>query len=172
MPGSAIGTQMLIGFPGTYARSGDCVISAKTAKTTAPSFGDPVILNTDNTVTKGGATLAMTNFLGVAVREVKTPSAWPPSSSVGAYAVGDLVDVIERGSVAVVCNVGTPTSGGKVYVRVTANGGVPAGVVGGFEASADGGNTVEITNAKWTTGSMDANNVAEITLIGRNFRSA
>lgn len=178
MPGKVIGTEMYVGFPGSFARNGDCVIAARTVLATdsaGPDFGAPVVLNSDNTISDvavfiaGGGTLAMaTNFLGVAAREVKTAQTYYPTATIDEYLPGMPADVIERGSVCVICKVGTPTAGGVVYIRNTLNGAIPAGVVGGFEASADGGNTTEITNARWSTGKMDANGVAEITLLTRN----
>ena len=67
----------------------------------------------------------------------------------------------------VLCNNGTPTAGGKVYIRTKENGSVPNGVIGQFEAVADAENTVEIPNLKWTTGKKDSNNVAEVTVLTR-----
>lgn len=170
MPGSTIGTSMLAGFPGSFARNSDCIIVNRTVKTAEISFGDGVILNTDNTVDKFGAGCAMTSFLGVAVREVKSFTTFDPAPTTGSYLVGQPCDVIERGSVAVKCCVGTPVAGGAVYIRITANSGIEGATVGGFEyrSDDDSGKCISITNAKWTTGYMDANNIAEITLLSRN----
>jgi len=167
MPGQAIGTSMLYGYPGSFARNGDCVIRNRIVKTTAPAFGDPVVLNTDGTVTKFGAAGTAATFDGVAVREVMQNAAYLPA--IGTYAVGQPCDVIQRGSVSVICNVGTPTAGGAVYIRVTANAGIPAGVVGGFEfrSDTDDDKCLLITNAKWTNGLIDANKVAELTILSR-----
>ena len=54
-----------------------------------------------------------------------------------------------------------------MYVRIKANTSVANGVVGGFEAAADGDNTIEIPNMRWTSGAMDANRVCEVTLLTR-----
>ena len=78
-----------------------------------------------------------------------------------------MVSAINRGAGVVKCNSGTPTAGGKVYVRIKANASVVGGVVGGFEAADDGENTVELTNVQWTNGYVDANGVAEITILTR-----
>lgn len=40
----------------------------------------------------------------------------------------------------------------------------PDAVVGGFEADADGNKTVQVTNIEWTTGVIDSNKSAEITI--------
>lgn len=168
MPGKSIGVTMNAGYPGSFARNGDCIIMNRPVKSTDSNniaFGSPVILNSDNTYSAGLATLTATNFAGVAVREVKQSVDY--YNPAGAYKPGEPADVIERGNVSVVCNVGTPTSGGAVYVRITANGSIPAGVVGGFEAAADGSNTVQLTNCKWATGIMDANKVTELSILNR-----
>lgn len=168
MPGFVVGKSLNLGYPGNVSRSADAIITARVVSpddAAAIPFGSPVVLNTDNTYSLFGASSTAATFAGVAVREVKQSTDY--FSANGSYSPGQVCDVIERGSVTVVCNVGTPTAGGKVYVRITANGSIPAGVVGGFEAAADSTNTVEITNARWKTGKIDANNVAEITILTR-----
>ncbi|GAB6170557.1 hypothetical protein JCM15765_03840 [Paradesulfitobacterium aromaticivorans] len=169
MPGQAIGIAMNLGYPGSFARNGDCIIMNRLVKATdaaGPAFGDPAVLNTDNTYSKFGAANVSADLAGIAVREVKQTADY--YSSAGVYNPGEPCDVIERGNVAVLCNVGTPTAGGKVYVRITANVAIPAGVVGGLEAAADGVNTLELTNCKWATGKIDSNNVAELSILTRN----
>jgi len=166
MPGQAIGTTLLYGYPGAYARNGDCNIRNRIVKgtdTTGPSFGDPVVLNTDNTYSKFGATGTAAKFAGVAVKEVKQDTAY--STAFGNYSPGQPCDVINRGSVMVKCNVGTPTAGGAVYIRVAVNESIPAGIISGFEAAADSTNTIAITNCKWNTGNKDANGVCELTIL-------
>lgn len=168
MPGQAIGITMNYGYPGSFARNADCLIGnhiVKSTDSTGPNFGDPVVLNSDNTISKFGASNTAAQFSGVAVREVKQNVNYYPTA--GSYSPGAPSDVIKRGNVSVVCNVGTPTAGGAVYIRITANGAIPAGVVGGFEAAADGTNTIQLTNAKFATGLMDANNVTELAIMSR-----
>lgn len=170
MPGYAVGKALNIGYPGNVSRQADAIISNRIVKSSdsAPiAFGDPAVLNSDNTYSKFGASGTAAAFAGIAVREVKQSTVFT-SNVAGSYAPGDPCDVLSRGTIAVVCNVGTPTAGGDVYIRVTANGSIPTGVVGGFEAAADSTNTIKITNAKWTTGKIDANKVAEVTLTQRN----
>lgn len=104
-------------------------------------------------------------FAGVAVREVKQSTDY--FSAQGEYSPGQPCDVLERGSSTVTCQLGTPTAGGAVYVRIALNGTYPNAVIGGFEAAADSTNTIQITNAKWKTGELDANNVAELTITQR-----
>jgi len=54
--------------------------------------------------------------------------------------------------------------GGTVYVRTKANAAKPKAAVGGFEAAADGENSVALTNAQWK-GTADANGVAELRIL-------
>ena len=169
MAGSAIGKSLNFGYPGNISRSADAIISNRIVRPTDTeniNFGDPVVLNPDNTVSAFGATGTAETFLGIAVREVKQATDY--FATQGSYKPGQPCDVAERGTLTVTCNVGTPTAGGPVYVRIAANAAIPNGVVGGFEAAADGANTVQITNAKWKTGKLDANKVAEVTLLSRN----
>lgn len=169
MPGSTIGTVMNYGYPGSFARNGDCIIANRIIKLTdaaGPAFGDPVVLNSDNTFSKFGAANTAAQFAGIAAREAKqTVSYTTPTVK---YDPGQPCDAIERGNVSVVCNVGTPTAGCRVYVRITANGAIPAGIVGGLEAAADGANTLELTNCRFATGLIDANNVTELAILTRN----
>lgn len=167
MPGKVIGTQYNYGYPGQIARQGDEVSRTRPVKLDSANiyYGDPVIQNSDGTVSKGAATLTAANFAGVAMRRVKSATVYPQQNN-GYYAPQEACDIIERGAVSVQVNVGTPTPGGDVYVRVIANGAIPAGVVGGFEAAADSTNTIKLTNAKFGTG-KDANGVAELVIITR-----
>ena len=192
MPGTAIGIRMNQGYPGTFSRNGDCIVNARMARTvtgdSGPSFGDPVVLigsaaaadnNTYQSVadyvnaarTNGTFTAAL--FAGVAVREVKTYTTFTVQPSgemggIGGYSPGTPCDVLERGSVSVVCQYGTPVAGGAVYVRVAM--GTGGSVIGGFEyrADTDTSTCVLLTNAKWATGLMDANKVCELTIMNRN----
>jgi hypothetical protein len=170
MPGGVIGKSLNLGYAGSVSRSADAIIANRIVKLSdvvSINFGDPAILNTDNTYSKFGATGTAAAFAGIAVREVKQGTVYGSNAN-GSYAPGDPCDVLGRGSVTVVCNVGTPVAGGPVYIRTLANGAIPLGVVGGFEAASDTTNSILITNAKWTTGKIDANKVAEVTITQRN----
>jgi hypothetical protein len=182
MPGTVIGTSMNIGYPGDYARNGDCVIANRPVKSTDTAninFGDPVVINSDSTggtysqvagFIANGGTFAQAVFGGFAVREVKSFESYFGTGNAAPnwnyYAPGAPCDVIKRGCVIVKVNVGTPEANGSVYVRVAANVSIPAGVVGGIEAAADGANTVQLTNCRFFTGVLDGNNCAEVELIG------
>jgi hypothetical protein len=79
MPGSAIGIELNLGYPGTVSRSIDTVITPRVVKSvvtagneTEPSilFGEPVILNSDNTYSRFGSSGTGATFAGIAVKEV------------------------------------------------------------------------------------------------------
>lgn len=164
MPGSAIGITFPYGYPGSFAREADCIIRTRPVKaaTADINFGDAVVLDSTGTWVKFGATNVAADFAGVAIREVKQAQTYPATGF--AYKAGQAADVLQRGSISVVVNVGTPTAGGAVYIRVAANGGNT--IIGGFEAAADGANTVTLTGVKWA-GGKDANNVAELVILDR-----
>lgn len=172
---------MNLGYPGTIGRNGIWEVAARPVKPTDTAnifFGDAVVVNSDSTggtysqaasfITLGG-TFTLGIFGGFAVREIKSFETYigaGNSAPVNAYyAPGTACDVIKRGNVMVKCNVGTPTANGPVYIRTVLNGAIPAGVVGGIEAAADGGNTVQLTNCRFFTGLIDANGVAEIEIL-------
>lgn len=174
MPGKSIGIALNLGYAGTISRSVDTIITPKVVKSIISGeketelpivFGEPVILNDDNTYSRFGAAGTASNFVGIAVREVKQAIDYYAGNN--AYLPGETCDVLNRGSITVLCNNGTPISGGKVYVRIAENAAIPNGVVGQFEAAADGSNTVEIPNLKWTTGKLDSNKIAELTILTR-----
>lgn len=168
MSGKAIGISMNYGFPGTYARTPDDIaMSRKVAAYSAViPFGAAVVLNSDNTYSLAGTGFTAAKFAGVALRIVKQAISYDDQNET-VYNPGEAMTALERGQVTVKCNVGTPTAGGNVYVRIAANSTIAGGVVGGFEAAADGANTVLLTNAKWATGLMDTNKVCELAILTR-----
>jgi hypothetical protein len=104
-------------------------------------------------------------FAGIAGSEVKSAFTYiDQGESGGKYAPKEAVTVVQRGSISVICADGTPTVGGAVYVRVAADG---SKKIGGFEAAADGEDSIKLTNAQWGSGA-DANKVAELVLLTRN----
>ncbi|WP_027633377.1 structural cement protein Gp24 [Clostridium hydrogeniformans] len=173
MPGKAIGIELNLGYPGTVSRSVDTIITARKVKskidgdkeTASPvAFGEAVILNPDNSYSKFSSTNIATDFVGIAVREVKQTIDY---YSAAKYLPNEIMDVLNRGSITVKCNNGKPAAGGKVYIRIKENPTLPNGKIGQFEAVADGENTVEIPNLKWATGKLDSNKVAEVTILNR-----
>lgn len=164
MPGTAIGKKLNYGYVGSISRSIDAVTTNKLSKGAIP-FGAPVVLNSDNTYSVFGATNTAADFVGIAVREVK--QAIDYSTSASGYYDKERTDALNRGTICIKVNNGAPTANGKVYIRIKENVAVPKGVVGGFEAVADGTNTVELSNVKFSTGNVDANSVAEVTILTR-----
>ena len=102
-------------------------------------------------------------FVGVAAREIKSALSYLDQSA-GAYAPGEAVSVFMRGAVNVKCQKGTPQLGGAVFVRTAANESFPTASAGGFEAEADGSNTIQLTGCQWA-GPADADSVAELRIL-------
>lgn len=153
-----IGLNMSHGFAGSYARQPDMITNtAPLGGTVAIVFGTPLVRGENGAVVPMGSGNTGNQFIGVAGREVKSPAELY-SQNVGQYAPGEPVSVFQRGCINVKCQKGTPTVDGAVYVRVTASEGHPAG---GFEAEADGANTVALPNAQWN-GPADNHGVAEL----------
>lgn len=153
-----IGLNMSHGFAGSYARQPDMITNtAPLGGTVAIVFGTPLVRGENGAVVPMGAGNTGNQFIGVAGREVKSPAELY-SQNVGHYAPGEPVSVFQRGCINVKCQKGTPTVDGAVYVRVTASEGHPAG---GFEAEADGADTVALPNAQWN-GPADNHGVAEL----------
>lgn len=162
MPGRTIGIMMNVGYAGTQSRTADAIIQNRIAEGTI-AFGQAVALTDTNKwrLVKTGDTAAV--VAGIAVREVVQANTFDPQSNPD-YVANVPCDVMVRGNCTVKCQRGTPASGAAVYVRITANDTYPNAVVGGFEAEADGENTIQVTNIEWTTGVMDANGNVEVTI--------
>lgn len=153
-----IGLNMSHGFAGSYARQPDMIVNtAPLGGTAVIAFGTPLVRGENGAVIPMGAGNTGNQFIGVAGREVKSPMEFF-SQNVGQYAPEEPVSVFQRGCINVKCQKGAPSIDGTVYVRVTASGSY---VVGGFEAEADGANTVALVNAQWN-GPADNNGVAEL----------
>ena len=162
-----IGQTMNHGYAGSYARQPDMIANTRPAGADI-AFGAALQYDANGTVVPMGAGSAAADFVGVASREVKSTLSYL-DQDVGSYAKGEAVPVFMRGAINVKCNVGTPKLGGDVYIRVTANEGVPTGVVGGFEAQADAtaANTVKLANCQWA-GPADTNGIAELRILTMN----
>ena len=153
-----IGLAMSHGFAGSYARQPDMIVTtAPLGGTAAVPFGMPLVRGQEGAVIPRGAGDTGNRFVGVAGREVKSAADYYGQSE-GRYEPGEPVSVFQRGCVNVRCQKGAPVVDGTVYVRVNASGGYPAG---GFEAEADGENTVALVNAQWG-GPADSHGVAEL----------
>ena len=166
MRGQTIGKTMPHGYAGSYSRQPDSVIDSHplTGDAYVP-FGLAVVRDATNAnaVVLPSDTTTAAQFLGVAVREIKSATDYL-NQNLGQYAPGDAVPVIKRGCVNVKCQKGTPAVGGAVYLRVKANASYEDAVVGGFEAEADSTNTVQLSNCQWK-GIADANGIAEMRIM-------
>ena len=162
MSGKSIGISLNVGYPGTLSRTADSVVQNRVAAGTI-AFGQAVILNTSNQWAPVTSATVAASIAGIAIREVIQANTYDPQSNPN-YVANAPADVAVRGNVTVNCQRGTPTSGTAVYVRVAANATYPTAVVGGFEATADGANTIQVPNIEWTTGVVDSNNNAEVTI--------
>ena len=160
-----IGQTMNHGYAGSYARQPDMIANTHPAGD-AIAFGAALQYDANGAVVPMGSGSTAENFVGVASREVKSALNYL-DQDVGSYAQGEAVPVFMRGAINVKCSAGVPKLGGAVYVRIAANESIPTGVVGGFEAAADGANTVELTNCQWA-GTADANGIAELRILTMN----
>ncbi len=164
MSGTVVGKQLNFGYPGTISRSVDAIVINRLSKGEI-TFGEPVVLNADNSISKFGESNVADDFVGVAVREVKQATEYATGKA--SYLDKERTDALVRGSVCVKINAGTATAGGKLHIRIKENSAIPDGVIGGFEAEADGLNTVELKGVRFTCGKIDSNKVAEITILER-----
>ena len=167
MKGQVIGKNMTHGYAGDYARQPDMIVDTHPlGGSDAVVFGTPLVYGNNENVVAFGASGTAADFVGVASREFKSATSFLAQSA-GEYRPNEAVSVFKRGCINVLCNVGTPKLGGKVYIRTVKNESIPTGVVGGFEASEDTGKTVELLNCEWH-GGKDANNIAEIRIMSCN----
>lgn len=162
MPGKVVGISMNVGYPGTQSRQADAIIQNRIAADTI-AFGQAVALTNENKwrLVKEGDTAGA--IAGIAVREVVQANTFNPQSNPD-YFTNVPCDVMVRGNCTVKCQRGNPVSGAAVYVRLKTNAQYQNAVVGGFEAEDDAGNVVQVPNIEWTTGVMDSNGNAEVTI--------
>lgn len=162
MAGKVIGTSLNVGYPGTQSRQADAIIQNRVADGDI-AFGLAVKVTNANKWKQIGAGDAATAVAGIAVREVVQANTYNPQSNPD-YLSGSPADVMVRGNCIVKCQKGTPATGTAVYVRITADEAHPEYVVGGFEAVEDGEKSVQVPNIEWTTGVIDSNLCAEVTI--------
>ena len=162
MQNQIIGKTLQHGYAGSYSRQPDTIIDTHPAAG-AIAFGAGVVYGTGGAVRTAATGDTAAAFVGVAVREVKSALNYR-NQNVGSYVQYDAVPVIKRGCVNGICENGTPALDGDVYLRITANASLPNAFVGGFEAAADGNNSVKLTNVKWK-GAADGNGGAEIRIL-------
>ena len=144
------------GYPGEVSRSIDNIIEslANGEVSSSIQFGAPVALSNGKAVNVSADTL---NIIGIAVRTVKTEETYGGNDP--QYKPKDMVDVLKRGSVAVLVSNGSPAAGGTVHI---------VKATGAIRTSQDSTNTVEMTGWKFK-GGKDSNNVAEIVLTERAY---
>ena len=162
MPGRVIGTSLNIGYPGTPSRSADSIIQNRIADAVI-AFGQAVILKSTNKWAPVTSSTVAADIAGIAVREVVQANTFDPQSNPD-YVANAPCDVMVRGNCTVKCQRGTPKAGNAVYVRIAANESYADAVVGGFEAQDDAGKVIKVDNIEWTTGVMDADGNAEVTV--------
>lgn len=188
MPGKVIGKDLNYGYAGKISRNdGTLTVNARIVKSilngsgneTMPviPFGKGVVVNSDNTYSLFGATgtdvasPTAASFAGIAVAEVQQAVTYGNVSETGGYVGGKAADVITMGSVTVECVEGTPALGGDVYcvsVASTSGGTAKIGdIIATSSPAGTGGTAVKIANAKWKTGKIDANKIAEIELLAK-----
>lgn len=172
MGGKAIGLDLLNGYPGAIARHGDEVIKSRPVAASAViPFGVPVVMHKSGGVADGsvepfGASNVSADFVGIACRRIKQATSFT-EENFGEYRDTDIADVMERGSIMVICSTGTPTPGSDVYIRTVLNTtDYPDAKVGDIEAMADSTNSVKITNCKFF-GPKDSNGVVELVILTR-----
>lgn len=167
MRGQVIGKNMMHGYAGDYARQPDMIVDTHPlGGDAAVPFGTPLVYDSNGNVAPFKEDSTAADFVGIASREFKSAISYL-SQSTGEYQPAEAVSVFKRGCINVLCHVGAPKLGGKVYIRTAANETIPTGVVGGFEATADTGKTIELSNCQWR-GEKDANGVAEIRILSCN----
>lgn len=185
MPGTTVGIALNLGYAGKVSRNPAALIGSRFVKTlpnsngveTQPAvpFGGVVVLNTDNSVSLFGATgtgvaaATYANFLGIAVAEVKNSMTFTygANNAPGAFLPTEPCDVLQIGSCTVFVLEGTPTAGGAVYVVSVAGTVHSVGDLVALSTPTDGSTTIALTNCKWTTGKVDANDIAELTILTR-----
>ena len=111
------------GWPGTVSRvKDDVIVALKNVGSTAIKPGDPVFMH--NGVTPGGVrgfingTTTEDEFVGFAVRVPdKTPETWGSNYNTMQWDVGDVVDVLVRGSTIIACGTSSAKIGNPLYIR-------------------------------------------------------
>lgn len=146
------------GFPGNVSRSIDDVIEAlANGGATAIAFGAPVVLDGGKVA---NVVSGKTDIIGIAVRTVKTEKTYGGNDP--QYEVGEMVDVLKRGTVTVLVKDEGNTdaaAGGKVYID-KANGDI--------YTEASGTDRIEMAGWRFK-GPVDSDKIAEIVLTERTY---
>lgn len=172
MSGKAIGTSLSFGFPGCVTRNPDTIISSFANVGDDPiQFGEPVVFDAaKNGVRKiKGTDTTNAGLIGIAVRRIGQP--YEDSENGWYYKVGDIVDVLVRGSIAVELAATTSAAArGKVYVYNGSKAGTLTTHKPGLLVCVNdstNNDTIELPNTVLTTGKHDSGNIAEVTILTR-----
>ncbi len=153
-------TGLVLGPIGTISQTDFPLITPRQVKSTDTNniaFGETFVLNADNTYSSVKQYIGANSVqaflaayingtpscaIGLAKDAVETNSYYPLSGGTsmpaGFYAPGMMVNGLTRGTISAQINNGSSASANQpVYMRVVANGSIPAGVVGGLEAVSD-----------------------------------
>lgn len=163
--------RMGAGFPGTVTRTHPASIWPGQNDPTNPAtaWGQALLINSSANTWRSVLTSddAIDAIQGILVRPF--PVQEGSGSDYGAQEFGtggpvvpgQPLDILKSGSIIVLVN-GTPALGGPVYLWVAAATG--SHIVGGFEAAASSGNTVELTadGQTYFNGPPDASGFAEL----------
>lgn len=165
--------RMPAGIPGDVNRSGAAfVVEPNIIDSQNPptQYGLPVALDPDNGIRPIGAADTAVDVYGMLVRPFptnqQTTSSFFGSNPLGTPAVPPvqgLCDVLKTGYMTIKLYGAAPAvPGGAVYTRI-ANAGAGE-MVGGIEAAADGGDTIQIgaKDSTYFRGAADANGNVEI----------
>lgn len=152
---------MPYGIPGDITRQSQAKIEAQVLDASLPFAGYGLVgkIASGKFVPFAGAETDADDY-GILVRPfpVTGANASDPLGTAVPQTTG-IANVLRSGYINVKNNAGTPAVGGAVYVRVaTAGTGKP---IGGFEAVADGANTIALTGATFA-GAADANGNVEV----------
>jgi hypothetical protein len=168
-------TGLVLGPIGTISQTDFPLVSPRQLNSTDTmnlAFGETFVLNANNTyssvaqyIGQNGvaAFIALMNQgvptfqVGIAKDAVETNTYYPLNGGTnmpaGFYAPGMMVNGLTRGTISVAVNVGAPVGANSpVYIRTTLDGGIPAGLVGGFEGAQDANATVVGTATAGNTG--------------------
>jgi hypothetical protein len=188
MPASVIGIQgMFQGFVVDLADGPYPVRKPRPVNSTDTKnigFGETLVLNANNTyssvaqfIANGGTFTANTPFAIAKSNVIDNQNTFSAAGGLnlsgGFYSPASQAcdALVDGASIYVFCNNGTPTAGGTVYLRIALNASIPAGVIGGLEAAADGANNVAISNLAiaWSTGIANSNgdNTYAVTILQR-----
>lgn len=181
MPGSVIAvTGLALGPVGSISQTDFPLISPRLvniADTNPLNFGDPFVLNPNNTYSSvkqflaNAGVLLPSTPLGIAKDTVETNNYYPVQGGTnmpaGFYPGGVMANGLTRGTINVAINNGTPVGAGSpVYIRTAADGSVPLGIVGGFEAQADGTATGAAVGGNTGNGTISALTVGVFGIAG------